>query len=82
MKKLIITITLVLGLGMGLNAQNDSFFDYSSDGETNRNASWGTSPALPAVHGMTDHQNAVPVGSGIILLAGMALAYGRKRNNS
>lgn len=79
MKRYIITITLALGLGMGLNAQNDSFFNYSSDGETNRNASWGMTPALPAAHGMTDHQNAVPVGSGIVLLAGMALGYGIKR---
>lgn len=79
MKKLIITITLALGLGMGLNAQNDSFFTYNNY-DTDRSSSWGAEAALPTVHGLTAHQSAeAPLGSGIVLLAGMALGYGIKR---
>ena len=82
MKKLIITITLALGLGMSLNAQNDSFFTYNSI--DNKRSEWGTMPVLPTSAGETADYgaNPAPLGSGIILLAGLALAYGRKRNNS
>ena len=81
MKKLIITITLALGLGMSLNAQNDTFFTYNNY-DTDRSSSWGTeAPGIPNVHGLSEDYQVVetPLGSGIILLAGMAIAYGRKR---
>lgn len=79
MKKYIIALVFALGLVMNLNAQSDGFFNYSESGESNRSDSWGTMPTLPSAHGLTDHQDAVPLGSGIVLLAGLALAYGRKR---
>lgn len=83
MKKLIITITLALGLGMGLNAQNDGFFT-STYGEYRESENdWGLDmPLLPGSHGYLDDYSCAeqaPLGSGIILLAGMALGYGIKR---
>ena len=80
MKKYIITLVFALGFGMSLNAQSDRFFNYSEGGETNRSNSWGVEVVLPTAHGLADHQSAeAPLGSGILLLAGLAFAYGRKR---
>ena len=77
MKKVIATVAIILGLGVGANAQSDAFFtqnfsDYrSADVET---------PRLPA-HALTSNQDA-PVGTGLLLLAGMGLGYAalRKRD--
>ncbi|MBQ8761525.1 MAG: hypothetical protein IJZ06_08935 [Bacteroidales bacterium] len=82
MKKNIITLIFALGFGMSLNAQSDGFFTYNESSETNRSTSWSVEAALPTAHGLTDHQSAeAPLGSGILLLAGLAFAYGRKRRN-
>ena len=63
-----------------LFAQNDSFFNYSEGGETNRSNSWSVEAALPTSHGLTDHQSSeAPLSSGILLLAGLALGYGMKK---
>ena len=76
MKRYIITLIFALGFGMSLNAQSDSFFNYSESSETNRNTSWGTTPALPTAHGMTGNQSSeVPLGSGVIILSGLACLW-------
>ena len=74
MKKVIATVAIILGLGVGANAQSDAFFtqnfsDYrSAEVET---------PRLPA-HMQTSNQDA-PVGTGLLLLAGMELGYAALR---
>ena len=85
MKKLIISIIFALGLGMSLNAQNDGFFT-SSYSEYREDNEWGIDmPLLPGSHGYLgdyDCITPVPVGNGVILLAGLGIAYAsrRKRN--
>ncbi|MBQ8223572.1 MAG: hypothetical protein IJZ87_09590 [Bacteroidales bacterium] len=83
MKKYIITITLAFGFGIGLNAQNDGFFasNYSEYRESEND--WGLDmPLLPGSHGYLDDYSCAeqaPLGSGIILLAGMALGYAMRK---
>ena len=84
MKKHIITLVFALGLGLNLSAQSDGFFT-SSNNSGFRNASdienqMGITPALPG-HGYDVNQTA-PLGSGLLLLGGMALAYGLRKKNS
>ena len=84
MKKLIITTIFALGLCMSLNAQKDSFFTYHNH-EDYRGGSdeWGTLPTLPASHGFDfDVNGEAPIGSGLLLLGGLALAYGLRKRNS
>ena len=87
MKKYILTIILAVGFGIGLNAQNqssysDGFFssNYSEYREGNE---FGIMPILPG-HTTTSDQDAdpAPIGSGLLLLAGMGLGYAiKKRRN-
>ena len=82
MKKLITTTIFALFLGMSLSAQNDGFFTYSNaDDYRGGSDEWGTLPTLPASHGFGMDHNAepAPLGSGILLLGGMALLYARRK---
>ena len=96
MKRFIIAIAIAFGFGMNVNAQigqynrtgNDAFFTTSSYSEYREDVTideWGTMPFMPSSHGgLADYsadQHPTPVGSGLLLLASMGLAYGlRKRN--
>ena len=82
MKKHIITLVIALGFGLNLSAQSDGFFTSSySNYEQNREANpMGDMPALIG-HGFGADQSA-PIGSGLLLLGGMALAYGLRKKNS
>ena len=63
-------------------SQTDGFFMIQADAYRNgETTAWGVMPLL-ITHGLTENQDAnVPVGSGLLLLAGMGLAYGiRKRS--
>ena len=84
MKKLIITTIFALGLCMSLNAQKDSFFTYhNSEDYRGGSSEWGTLPTLPASHGFDfDVNGEAPLGSGLLLLGGLALAYGLRKRNS
>ena len=87
MKKYIVLAALSMVLTLGLNAQVGSYNFSSSDGffnshanediETREASDWGAMPRIFG-HGLTENQNA-PVGSGLLLLAGMGLAYGVRR---
>ena len=80
MKKIILAIALFAAVNA--HAQRDGFFTYNSYEEQNRQESdaWGAMPALMN-HGYKMDQSA-PLGSGLLLLAGMGLAYGmRKKSN-
>ena len=84
MKRLLITLTIVAGLEMGANAQfntnkqTDGFFTSTAQSDGWR-ADSGTEdlPLLPGAGFQTDRS--APVGSGLLLLAGMGLAYAVKR---
>ena len=82
MKKLIITIIFALFMGMTMSAQSDGFFAYSDFDNRGGSDEWGALPMLPASHGFTTDQNAAPLGSGLLLLGGLALAYGLRKRNS
>ena len=84
MKKLIILSVFALGFGMSLNAQSDGFFAYNSYEELNRqeiqgNSDWGVMPSMLG-HGIKYDMDA-PLGSGLLLLAGMGLAYGMRKKS-
>ena len=86
MKKYRVLAALSMVLTLGLNAQVGSYNFSSSDGFFNSHANedietredqWGDMPRIFG-HGLDKNQNA-PLGSGLLLLAGMGLAYGIKR---
>ena len=79
MKKLIILSVFAIGFGMSLNAQSDSFFRYNNVEEQRTTNDWGV--AMPAMigHGMDSDQSAAPLGSGLLLLGGMAVLYASRK---
>ena len=86
MKKLTLTLAIVLGMGLGLNAQKSGLFyrgyvfdeDYYGAGDFRGNGN----PLLPN-HNLDDNFDAdgAPLGSGLVLLAGLGAAYlvGKRR---
>ena len=83
MKKIITTIIFAIAFGMNVNAQNDGFFSCGNYTEFRDNTEvWGQElPILPGQHGVDyDFAAEAPLGSGLLILGGMALGYGiRKR---
>ena len=77
MKKVLVTLSLVIVLGLGVNAQSDSFFSYNDIDNQNRQSNG--LPALPMRSQSTDQS--APVGSGLLILAGLGAAYALKRKN-
>ena len=77
MKKIILAIALFAAVSA--NAQSDGFFTYNNVEEQRSNESWGSMPAMIG-HGLDGDQSA-PLGSGLLLLAGMGLAYGFRKKN-
>ena len=84
MKKYIMTIIFAIGFGMSLNAQSDGFFSYNTiDSNRGGSSEWGAIPTLPSTHGLDFDQNAnAPVGSGLLLLGGMAVLYARRKKSN
>lgn len=88
MKRYILIIAFALGLGLNLNAQSqrkglsDGFFsrnysEYNRDGND-----YGVMPLLPGHNTLNDYDadpKQVPVGSGLLLLAGLGLGYASLR---
>ena len=79
MKRIVLSIALVLTLGLSVNAQSDGFFK-STYQDANEEARTGTVRATPGVpgFGVEDDVDA-PLGSGLLLLAGMGAAYALRR---
>ena len=94
MKKFLLTISLVTALCFNVNAQieynnntqnTDGFFSTATPSGNFRDGTAGEGSIFPELPGMGlfYDQYAVPVGSGILLLAGMGIAYAvRKRNEN
>lgn len=79
MKKIILAIALFATVSA--NAQSDGFFRYNNVEEQRNDSGWGTMPTLVG-HGYTTDMDAnAPLGSGLLLLAGMGLAYGFRKKN-
>ena len=81
MKKKILAIAMFVALGLSANAQSDGFF--SSSYSEYREDSWAQNmPILPGQHGTEyDFAAEAPLGSGLLLLGGMALAYGMRKKD-
>jgi hypothetical protein len=75
MKKIILAIALFAAVSA--NAQSDGFFRYNNVEEQRTNESWGAVPAMIG-HGMEGDQSA-PLGSGLLLLGGMAVLYASRK---
>ena len=78
MKKIILAIALFVALGLSANAQSDGFFSTGSNYKEYREDVWAQNmPVLPGQHGSNYDFAAepAPVGSGLLLLAGMGLLY-------
>ena len=80
MKKLIILSVFALGFGMSLNAQSDSFFKYNNVEEQRTSDNGWTLPTMIG-HGLTGDQDgdSAPLGSGLLLLGGMAVLYASRK---
>lgn len=91
MKRYIILAVFALGFIMNVNAQtrtskstSDAFFTPAYNelrsGTGSGDDPWGTMPRMIG-HSLETNQDAspVPIGSGLLLLAGLGLAYGIKR---
>ncbi len=79
MKRIVLSIALVLTLGLSVNAQSDGFFK-STYQDANEEARAGS--ALPGVPGFGGNEDKpAPLGSGLLLLAGMGAAYALRRKN-
>ena len=83
MKKIILAVALFAAIGA--NAQNDGFFSSNYSEYRDRTEEWGqTMPGLPGQHGVIydfSAEPSAPLGSGLLLLAGMGLAYGFRKKN-
>lgn len=89
MKKIIATIAITLGLCFSVSAQYNDVMQYNGiDGFFAKEVGEyhdidNFTPALPNDHNLGYHQPAsVPLGSGVLLLAGLGLGYSvlRKRD--
>lgn len=87
MKKLIITLSIVAALGLGANAQiqnntqNDGFFSSSMPSDGYRATTGSEELPLLPIRNSTANQDA-PIGGGLLLLAGMGVAYALRRKNN
>ena len=79
MKKIILAIALFAAVSA--SAQSDGFFSYNTiDSNRGGSSEWGAIPTLPSTHGLDFDQNAnAPVGSGLLLLGGMAVLYAKRK---
>lgn len=89
MKKIIITLTLATAMCFGdVQAQNtnrtDGFFSTSTPGGNYRDGSaTGDVSFFPGAPGQQIYDNQqAPLGSGLLLLAGMGAAYALRRRNN
>ncbi len=79
MKKIILAIALFAAVGA--NAQSDGFFRYSNvEEQRTSNSEWGTMPSMIG-HGLNTDQDgdSAPLGSGLLLLGGMAVLYASRK---
>ena len=81
MKKLLFTIALVITLSVASKAQNDGFFNWNNNYYADERLT-GIEFNLPDAHGDINDHNAVPVGSGLLILTALGAGYLLARRNS
>ena len=84
MKKITMTLVILMALTMGAFAQEGGLFGKGATRESN-NINYSTRGSfidLPTQHGSGDDQSATPLGSGIVVLAGLGAAYLISRKNN
>lgn len=71
---------LIVGLSMNVNAQSDGFFRYQYE-YREEDDEWNMLIVLPNEHGLDYNYPAdsAPIGTGLLLLSGMGLAYANCR---
>ncbi len=77
MKKLLFTIVLLITLSVATNAQNDGFFNWNNNYYADDRLT-GIEFNLPNGHGDINDHNAVPVGSGLLILTALGAGYAIK----
>ena len=77
MKKLLFTIVLLITLSVATNAQNDGFFNWNNNYYADDRLT-GMELILPNGHGDINDHNAVPVGSGLLILTALGAGYAVK----
>jgi hypothetical protein len=80
MKKLLFTIALVITLSVASNAQNDGFFNWNNNYDADERLT-GIEFNLPDAHGDINDHNAVPVGSGLLILTALGAGYSLARRD-
>ena len=79
MKKKILAIAMFVALGLSANAQSDGFFTSNYNEFRENTNPMGDMPAMIG-HGLEADQKA-PVGNGLLILGGLALAYGMRKKD-
>ena len=81
MKKILLTILVAVSVALTANAQGsyDGFFSTGSESNNRQGSTveWGALPNVPNT-GAYSNQSA-PLGTGVLLLAGMSVAYALRR---
>ena len=82
-KKLILILSIIIMSCANVLAQSDAFFTYRNMEDRDSNPSWvDEAPGFPLYHGLDEDQTApAPLGSGLLVMAALGLAYGIRRNN-
>jgi hypothetical protein len=81
MKKIAMMLVILLGLTMGAFAQGGGLFGMGSTKGGDMDYKGEPMISLPTAHGSSDDHGA-PLGSGIVVLAGLGAAYlATKKNN-
>ncbi|MBO5958154.1 MAG: LPXTG cell wall anchor domain-containing protein [Bacteroidales bacterium] len=79
MKKIILAIALFAAVSANAQSYSDGFFKYNNvEEQRTSNSEWAT---LPISHGLTGDQDgdSAPLGSGLLLLGGMAVLYASRK---
>jgi hypothetical protein len=77
MKKLLFATALIITMGLTSNAQNDGFFNWNNNYDADDRLT-GIEFNLPDAHGDINDHNAVPVGSGLLILTALGAGYAVK----
>ena len=83
-KKLFLILSIIIMSCANILAQGDAFFTYRNMEDRESNPSWvDEAPGFPLCHGLVEDQTApAPIGSGLLVMAALGLAYGIKKNKS
>ena len=85
MKKLITTTIFALIFVLNLSAQSDGFFTYNNiDNNRSGSSDWSIVPSLPSSHGFDFDYCAepAPLGSGLLILGGLAILYAKRKKSN